>query len=133
MLNRECKLLIVDDNEDVLDTLRRFFKPRGFRIEEARDGFECITKINGFLPDAVLLDLKMKRIDGDKTITEIKTHCPHAKIIVITGSQDEALRNKIQKMGIDGFYEKPASLLEIHAYLTNLLEVPVSNTYLEPS
>ncbi len=124
MSEKKCKLLIADDDRDVLDTVRRYFEPRGFQVGVVRDGFECLSSISQSVPDVLLLDLKMKRMDGDKTILEIREQCPYTRVLVITGSQDEALKNKISKMGIDGLYEKPVSLPDLHADIKALLRAP---------
>lgn len=108
------KLLIVDDNPDVLETLANYFSLRHYEIRTVGDGLECLSIAQHFGPDVILLDIKMKRIDGDKIIMDLFTLLPNVKILVIMGNQDQVLRNKILKMGVDGYFEKPVSLLTLH-------------------
>ncbi len=108
------KLLIVDDNPDVLETLANYFHGRGHTVKTVDDGLECLSAAQDFKPNMILLDIKMKRIDGDKIIIDLFTLLPGVKILVITGNQDQALRNKILRMGIHAYFEKPVSLLVVH-------------------
>ncbi len=108
------KLLMADDNPDVIETLTNYFSARRYEVQSVADGLECLSVAQDFKPDAILLDIKMKRIDGDKIIMDLLTLLPNVKILVITGNQDQALRDKIFKMGIDGYFEKPVSLLILH-------------------
>ena len=107
------KLLIADDNLDVVNMLESYFSVRGFEVQTVRDGLECLTVAQTFKPNFILLDIKMKRIDGDKVMVDLLALCPDAKILVVTGSQDEALKNKVLKLGAHYYFEKPVSLVHI--------------------
>ena len=107
------KLLITDDHPEVRDMLGDYFSVRGFEVRTVSDGLECLAVAQTFKPDIILLDIKMKRIDGDKIILDLLTLLPETKILVITGNQDESLKNKVLKLGVHGYYEKPVSIISI--------------------
>ncbi len=106
------KLLIVDDNE----TMRRLMKSLTQRIsEETRecsDGSEALQLYGEFLPDWVLMDVQMARVDGITATRQIKSRYPEAKVIIITAYDDADLRESARDAGAHSFVLKE-QLLEI--------------------
>lgn len=115
------KLLVIDDELDILVMIRDYFSVRGYQVLTAPDGLSGLELLELERPEVVLLDLKMKQMDGDRFILEAKRKNIPSKILVITGYQDEVLRERVEKMGIDAFLEKPVSILELQAKIQALL------------
>ncbi len=117
---RKPKLLVVDDEPEILAMIMNHFSLRGFDVFTAPDGGEGLEAVERERPDVVLLDLKMRRVDGDRFLEELKKKRIGTKVLVITGYQDERLRERVEKLGVDGFLEKPASILEIQRRVKDL-------------
>ena len=113
------KILIVDDEIDMLDMLRSFFELKDYEVITALDGTGVMEKLNE-KPDLILLDVNMPQLDGFKTCQMIrdKTSIP---ILFLTARIDEQDRVKGLMIGGDDYIIKPFSLKElaarIHAHL----------------
>lgn len=115
------KLLVIDDEPAILEMIQNHFTLRGYEVLTAVDGEEGLRGVEAEQPDVVLLDLKMKKIDGDEFIRRVRERDLSTRIIVITGYQDEALREKVERLGVDAFLEKPASILDIQKKVQELI------------
>ena len=107
------KILAIDDEAGVLDMIRGHFELRGFEVYTASDGLTGIDLCRQVQPDVILLDLKMKKIDGDRALPELKRAAPQAKIFVVSAYQDEILQRRLAGLGVDAHFEKPVSVLEL--------------------
>lgn len=82
------KVLIVDDEDGILDVLSMALESKGFDVQCAHDGLEGVEKAKAFVPDVVILDIIMPRMDGweaCRTMREDKT-LDQSKIILLTTS-----------------------------------------------
>jgi CheY-like chemotaxis protein len=112
-LVKEGATMIQVDEPAILEMLRNHFSMRGYEVATAGDGSEGLEVLESEQPDVVRLDLKMKKLDGDRFLKEARERNVSAKILVVSGYQDEALRNKVEGLGIDAFLEKPVSIIEL--------------------
>ena len=103
----------MDDEEGVLDMIREHFGPRGYEVFAALDGVEGIEICKREKPDVILLDLKMKKMDGNEAIPHLKSLAPQAKIFVVSAYQDEVMARKIAGLGVYAHFEKPVSVIEL--------------------
>jgi len=106
-------LLVLDDEPGVLDMIRSHFELRGFDVHTARDGREGIEACSSVCPDVIVLDLKMKVMDGDEAIPHLRALAPDAKIFVVSAFQDDLLERRLRGLAVDGVFEKPVSILEL--------------------
>lgn len=83
-------ILIVDDDPAVRQVTQAFLKRLGYTVEMAEDGHAAVRLFSKSTPDAVLLDMFMPGKDGLETITELKRLNPAVRILVMSGSGDEA-------------------------------------------
>ena len=107
------KLLAMDDESGVLSMIRGHFEPRGYEVFTASDGREGIELCEKVHPDVILLDLKMKQMDGDEALPSLRRLVPKAKIFVISAYQQEIISKRIAGLGADAFFEKPVSIVEL--------------------
>jgi DNA-binding response OmpR family regulator len=107
------KLLVIDDEAGILDLVSEHFGLRGFEVHTADDGKEGIELCKQFQPQIILLDLKMRKMDGDQALPELRRQAPQAKIFIISAYQDETLQRRIAGLGVDACFEKPISILEL--------------------
>lgn len=109
----EYKVLIADDEADILDMLRRFFQSRGYRVFSAASGNEAVALAQRG-PDIILLDVNMPGMDGLEVCRRIRAHisCP---ILFLTARIEEADKLRGFAAGGDDYIVKPFSLAELEA------------------
>ncbi|HSQ08756.1 MAG TPA: PAS domain S-box protein, partial [Chromatiaceae bacterium] len=103
------RVLVVDDQRDVADSLALLLQAMGCEVEVARDGLEAVEAAGCVQPDLVLMDIGMPRLDGYAACRRIREH-PWGKdmtVIALTGWGQEDDRHKTQEAGFDGHLIKP--------------------------
>ena len=85
---RLFNVLVVDDEEDFLETLMKRLEKREVNITGARSGEEALDLLDQNPVDVVLLDVKMPGMDGIETLREIKKRHPLMEVILLTGHAD---------------------------------------------
>lgn len=123
---QKIKLLAIDDEPGVLEMIHDHFSLRGFEVYTAADGIEGIILCEKVRPHAILLDLKMKHLDGDKALGQLRELVPEAKIFVVSGYQDELAQKRIGGLAIEAYFEKPVSVLELEKALRQSLANRIS-------
>jgi len=103
------KILIVDDDLQIQQTLTQVLRTQNLETEVASDGFEAGVKIMEFKPDLIILDLFMPNMDGFEVCKQVKRNSPTSqiKILVITGYDTKENRDRIMAAGADGYMAKP--------------------------
>ena len=106
---RKPFILVVDDNKITTKLLRRYLEANGFDAKEAYDGIDCLEKLEEQLPDAVVLDVMMPRMDGYETVSRIKSqaHTKHIPVVIVTALNDVTNQLKSIEAGADDFLSKP--------------------------
>ena len=102
-------VLVVDDEPLMRSTLRRMLARDGYLVEEAADGVDALELLKGFVPDLVLLDVSMPRLDGAATFLELRRRGATMPVVLMSGySEQEALRGVLRD-DLAGFLQKPFS------------------------
>jgi two-component system alkaline phosphatase synthesis response regulator PhoP len=103
------KILIVDDEPDIVEFISYNLKNKGYLIATARDGLEALRKAKDFRPDLILLDIMMPNKDGIETLKELrKNHeFDNTAIIFLTALSDEKYEIEGLKVGADDYISKP--------------------------
>ena len=116
-------VLLVEDNEDNLVVYRTILEHVGFRVLEARDGEEGVSRAKENLPDLILMDISIPRMDGWQA-TRILRDDPRTSTIPIIALTAHALasdREKAMEVGCDGYLAKPceprAVVAEVQRFL----------------
>ncbi len=104
------KVLIIDDEKDILESLSSILKDEGFVVLTATDGREGLSAFEREKPDIVLLDVWMPEIDGLEVLKKIKSMEGNVAIIVISGHGTISTAVEAVKMGAYDFLEKPLSI-----------------------
>jgi DNA-binding response OmpR family regulator len=115
------RILIVDDEEDVCEFMRNFFRKRKYDVLTARNGEEAISLYQEKKPDLVLLDIKMEGMDGVQVLERLKNTDPQARVIMVSGQEDEVVIEKTKKLGALDYVHKPLQLEEIDRVVIELL------------
>ena len=107
------KILIVDDEQEVLSMLRRYFLLDGYEVITATGGQEALQKLAG-MPDIILLDINMPDIDGLSLCKSIRdfVSCP---ILFLTANIEDSDKIKGFSVGGDDYIVKPFSIGELGA------------------
>ncbi|WP_276134004.1 response regulator transcription factor [Polluticoccus soli] len=103
------KILIVDDEPDIVEFISYNLKGKGYLISTAKDGVEAIRKARDFRPDLILLDVMMPNKDGIQTIKELRAmpDFEQTAIIFLTALSDERSEIEGLKTGADDYISKP--------------------------
>lgn len=111
----EAKVLLVDDEEDFLETLSNRLELRGLKVSAVTSGEQAIAEAKEQEYDAIVLDLSMPGIDGLETLKRIKADNPNAEIIMLTGHGSVQSGVEAMKLGAGDFLQKPVELSELMA------------------
>lgn len=109
----DYKLLIIDDEKDIVQLVKDCFELQGFLVYTAYDGEEALKKIE-LEPDLILLDINMPKMDGIEVCKRIRDYvnCP---ILFLTAKVEEEDRIRGLRVGGDDYIVKPFSLDELEA------------------
>ena len=109
----EAKVLLVDDEQDFLETLSSRLEMRGLKVSAVTSGEQAIAEAMEQEYDAIVVDLSMPGIDGLETLKRIKADNPNAEIIMLTGHGSVASGVEAMKLGAGDFLQKPVELSEL--------------------
>lgn len=122
------KLLVVDDDPDILDAITTILGTQPYSIETARDGVECLDKVREDTPDLIILDLLMPRKDGFAVVRELRENPKYAKvpILILTSVREDASRRRYEletglAMDVQDYVEKPISPTDLIDRVRSLL------------
>lgn len=112
------KLLIVDDNNEIRRMIKNISRKYFDESIECSDGTEAIKLYKEYLPEWVIMDIKMKKMDGLTATKKILNDHPSAKIIAISQFKDKSFREEAIKAGALGFVEKD-NLIKVFEIVNN--------------
>ncbi len=115
------RILVVDDDKAVRDSLRRSLEFNGYEVALASDGAEALAGIGGIAPDAVVMDVMMPRLDGIETTRALRAAGSDLPILVLTARDSVGDRVDGLDAGADDYLTKPFALEELLARLRALL------------
>ena len=108
-----AKLLIVDDESDIREFARNFFKKRQIEVFTASGGRQALDLIAKESPNLVLLDVRMEEITGIQVLQELRKTNPTIKVIMVSGVEDEETIKAANELGVIGYIHKPFILEEL--------------------
>jgi len=106
------RVLVVDDDQDILDALSEILEVEGYTVQRARNGREALQRLEQGLPDLVLLDLMMPVMDGWEFARSLG---PGDRPSIIVLSADRNVSSKAKEIGALGWLAKPFELSELLA------------------
>ena len=115
------RILVVDDEPAVRDSLERALRLDGYEVELAADGREGLERCRAAAPDAIVLDLLMPRMDGLEACRELRAAGDRTPVLMLTARDGISDRVAGLDAGADDYLVKPFALEELQARLRALL------------
>jgi DNA-binding NtrC family response regulator len=114
LVSEAHSVLIVDDEIDIINSVKRWLEADGFKVHGIADPLQALEYFqnNSDDIDVVLSDIRMRKIDGLELVKRIKTIRPKTKIVFMTALETDRLElsKTLPSIRIDGFMIKPGSL-----------------------
>ncbi len=107
------RVLVVDDDHDMVSTLSDILELHGWTVARAYDGSEAIDFITANAVDVVLMDVRMPKVDGISALAEIKRLRPSARVILMTAFAAQDLLTQAERQGALRILRKPLDLREL--------------------
>jgi len=122
-LREKKRILVVDDNDDVLMTYRIVLERLGYSVSVARDGKECLSKIEEEKPDLVLLDVRLPGLSGTEVCRQIKQKAitKDVPVVAITASMSGETKGRMAEVGADEFLLKPIDVSDLNRVVKKYL------------
>lgn len=125
-MSRRRRVLIVDDEPNIVLSLQFLLDREGYDVVVARDGESALASAAGAPPDLVVLDLMLPGIDGYEVCRRLRATpaTENSRIVLVTARGREAERVRGLEEGADAYVTKPFSTRELMTIVARLLEEP---------
>jgi chemosensory pili system protein ChpA (sensor histidine kinase/response regulator) len=109
ILDKPLNILIVDDSVSIRQVVTRLMENQGWRTDTAKDGIEALEKLSKSLPDLIVLDIEMPRMNGYEFMSALRAEprYQHIPVVVLTSRTAAKHRAKAKALGAKGFVVKP--------------------------
>jgi two-component system alkaline phosphatase synthesis response regulator PhoP len=129
-MDKQPYILVVDDDPDILDNIITVLETQPYRLATARDGKKCMEMVKSEVPDLLILDLLMPRMDGWGVIREMRSEprFVNVPIMVLTTVIEDASRRRYEletgmAMDVQQYIQKPIMPAELIRRVENMLKV----------
>jgi signal transduction histidine kinase/DNA-binding response OmpR family regulator len=121
--NKEIKILVVDDDPNILRAIQQMLSHRGYRVVLARDGLEAVVRARDENPQLIVLDLYMPEMDGFEVIKRLRSwdETAHIPILVLTASNVALDEAKALTLGAERYVCKPFTEKELSRVVRDAL------------
>ena len=122
-MNSSYKILIIDDNADTVELLKKRFRADGYDTAEAYDGEQGLQKVSEYEPDVIVLDVMMPNMSGYEVCEKLKGDeiTKHIPILMLTAKSEVPDKVKGLDIGAEGYITKPFDYKEVAARVRSLL------------
>lgn len=117
------KILIVDDEPNIVMSLEYTFKKNNYEVFIARDGQEALDILKTNFPDVIILDIMMPMVDGFATLEQIRKddNLKHTKVLFLSAKNKASDIEKGLALGADAYMTKPFTIKKIVEQISDLL------------
>ena len=115
------KILVVDDESEIVDQIKEYLDDEGFQVFTAETGQEGIEIGKREMPNLLILDMKLPDMPGILVLKTLKEIHPKMKVITITGYIDQAMFDQAEELGRDTFIQKPFDLETLRKEVAKLV------------
>ncbi|MEJ5352055.1 MAG: sigma-54 dependent transcriptional regulator [Melioribacteraceae bacterium] len=116
------KILVIDDDESIRQTLTNFLKRLDFTVFAAENGTAGLEYIQKYCPDLIISDIKMPGLSGLEVLRKSKDIDPHTKVILITAHDDAQTTIEAMQNGAYDYLEKPLDIERLRVTISRALE-----------
>ncbi len=117
------RILLVDDDAEIVESLRFALSKRGYEILVARDGNQALSMAERERPDLVILDMMMPKRSGFLVLEKLRrTHVVPVRVIMITANEGSRHKAYAEMLGVDDYIRKPFSMDRLLGSVDRLLE-----------
>lgn len=117
-----AKILIVDDDKGIRNTLREILQFEKYDVDEATDGLDCLVKIKQNQYDVIIMDIKMPKMDGMEAIERLQILSPDTPVVMISGHGNIDTAVEAVKKGAFDFISKPPDLNRLLITIRNAMD-----------
>jgi chemosensory pili system protein ChpA (sensor histidine kinase/response regulator) len=112
-------VMVVDDSLTVRKITSRLLEREGYQVLTAKDGIDALEQMKNHLPDLILVDIEMPRMDGFELSSRVRQDARSAgvPIVIISSRTAEKHRNRAEQIGVNAFLGKPYQEAELLAQL----------------
>jgi DNA-binding response OmpR family regulator len=105
------RILLVDDDNEIVESMRAVLESRGYQILVARDGNQGLMLAEGQEPDLVVLDMMMPKRSGFLVLEKLRRSRPHPmRVIMITANEGSRHKAYAEMLGVDDYIRKPFAM-----------------------
>ena len=117
-----AKILVVDDNQSIRNTLRDILELEKYEVDEATDGIQCLGKLKKSNYDVVIMDIKMPKMDGMEALERVQMISSDTPVIMISGHANIDTAVDAVKKGAFDFIAKPPDLNRLLITVRNAMD-----------
>lgn len=126
MMTRSLKICVVDDDQDLAESLADVLKMSGHGVHLAHSGEEAVEICSMRDFDMTFMDVKMPGMNGVESFLEIRKIKPNAQVIIMTGYSFEPLLNQARENGVAAILYKPVAMPQLAELLDRLTQSTTS-------
>ena len=117
------KILLIEDTPDVLENLLELLDMEGYETQGVTNGREALEKLQTFIPNLIITDLRMPEMDGFTFLKNVKSNPVHNTIPVLVFSANTTPENEAQilHLGAAGFLKKPCNIDRLLEHIQTIL------------
>jgi DNA-binding NtrC family response regulator len=114
MTDRLGRILVIDDDPELVDLVTEYFADAGYEVAAARSGREGLALAEQQRPDVVLLDIRMEGMSGVQVLQQLRLRAPDLPVVMISGAGDLQLAKSCLTRGAFDYVAKPFVLDHVH-------------------
>ena len=119
--NRPVRVLVVEDDQDIAEALQRSLRMERYDVRIAADGVMALEEVRAFVPDLLVLDLGLPRLDGTEVARRLRDSGNEVPILILTARDELDSRVEGLDLGADDYLVKPFERRELLARMRALL------------
>lgn len=123
-----CKIVIIEDDIDICNMIKKFLENNKYSVQYALNGIEGINLCKSFVPDLIILDIMLPGLNGDDVLQKLRKFT-NAPVIVVSAKTMVQTKIELLKIGADDYMTKPFDLYELLARIEANLKRTVDNPY----
>ena len=119
---KKKRILVVDDDHEIIDALRYALEAKGFEVMIARDGNQGLAMAEREVPDLVILDMMMPKRSGFLVLEKLRrSHAVPIRVIMITANEGSRHKAYAEMLGVDDYIRKPFAMDRLVESVSRLL------------